>query len=151
MLGTAIIVFRETLEAALVVSIIMAATYQVPRRELYVGSGVALGILGACLVAGFANAITAAAAGMGQELLNASILILAVLMLGWHTVWMSQHGRELARDLKAVGKAVTAGDRPLYALAIAAGVAVMGAVMRAPDPAAVVRGLGVELGETVGT
>jgi high-affinity iron transporter len=125
MVATAVIVLRETLEAALVVSIIMAATYGVARRGLWVGSGVALGLLGACLVAAFAGAITAAAEGIGQELLNASILMLAVLMLGWHTVWMSQHGREIARDMGEVGKAVAAGSRPLYALAIATGVAVL--------------------------
>jgi high-affinity iron transporter len=125
MLATAVIVFRETLEAALVVSIIVAATYGVRGRGLWVGSGVAIGALGACVVAAFAEAITAAAAGIGQELLNASILSLAVLMLGWHSIWMSQHGRELAREMGAVGKAVRAGARPLYALAIAAGVAVL--------------------------
>jgi high-affinity iron transporter len=125
MLATALIVFRETLEAALVVSIIMAATYGVARRWLWVGSGVALGLSGACLVAAFAGAITAAAEGIGQELLNASILILAVLMLGWHTIWMSQHGREIAREMSEIGKAVASGSRPLYALAIAAGVAVL--------------------------
>lgn len=125
MIAAAIIIFRETLEAALVLSIIMAATYGVARRELWVGSGVGLGIAGALLVAAFASMITAAAEGMGQELLNASILLLAVLMLGWHTVWMAQHGREIAREVGDVGKAVAAGARPLYALAVAAGVAVM--------------------------
>src|SRR5262245_23959649 len=125
MLATAIIVFRETLEAALVVSIIVAATYGVRGRGLWVGSGLAVGVLGACVVAAFAGAITAAAEGIGQELLNASILILAVIMLGWHTIWMSQHGREIAREMGDVGKAVSEGSRPLYALAIAAGVAVV--------------------------
>src|SRR5262245_52734815 len=125
MLATAIIVFRETLEAALVVSIIVAATYGVRGRGLWVGAGVALGALGACVIAACAGAITAAAAGIGQELLNASVLALAVLMLGWHTIWMSQHGREIASEMGAVGKAVTSGGRPLYALAVAAGVAVL--------------------------
>ena len=125
MLSTAIIVFRETLEAALVVSIIMVASYGVARRGAWVGSGVALGFVGACLVAAFAGVITAAAEGIGQELLNATILIVAVVMLGWHTVWMSQHGREISREMGEVGKAVAAGDRPLYALAIAAGAAVL--------------------------
>lgn len=125
MLATAIVVFRETLEAALVVSIILAATYGVPGRTFWVGAGVLLGFLGACVAAAFAGAITAAAEGMGQELLNATILLLAVAMLSWHIVWMSRHGREIARDMKAVGSAVAAGDRPLYALAIAAGVAVL--------------------------
>ena len=125
MLSTAIIVFRETLEAALVVSIVMAATYGVAGRVLWVGSGVLVGLAGASVMAAFAGAITAAVEGIGQELLNASILILAVLMLGWHTLWMSQHGREIAREMVDVGKAVAAGDRPLYALAIAAGAAVL--------------------------
>ena len=125
MLATAIIVFRETLEAALVVSIIMAATHGVAHRGLWVGSGIGLGLLGACVVAAFAEAITAAVEGIGQELLNASILMLAVLMLGWHTIWMSQHGREIAGQMGDIGRAVAAGSRPLYALAIAAGVAVL--------------------------
>ena len=125
MLSTAIIVFRETLEAALVVSIIMAASYGVPARGLWVGSGVGLGFVGACVVAVFAGAITAAAEGIGQELLNASILILAVLMLTWHTIWMAQHSREISREMGQVGKAVATGERPLYALAVAAGAAVL--------------------------
>jgi high-affinity iron transporter len=125
MLATAVIVFRETLEAALVVSIIMAASYGVPGRALTVGAGVGLGAIGACVIAAFAGAITAAAEGIGQELLNAAILLLAVLMLGWHTIWMSSHGKELARAVDDVGKAVAAGHRPLYALAIAAGAAVL--------------------------
>jgi len=125
MFSTAIIVFRETLEAALVVSIIMVASYGVAGRGLWVGSGAALGFAGACLLAVFAGAITAAAEGIGQELLDATILMVAVIMLGWHTVWMSQHGREISREMGEVGKAVAAGDRPLYALAVAAGAAVL--------------------------
>jgi hypothetical protein len=42
------------------------------------------GVVGAGIVALFAAEIAAAAAGIGQELLNAVILLLAVGMLGWH-------------------------------------------------------------------
>jgi high-affinity iron transporter len=62
---------------------------------------------------------------MGQELLNATILLLAVCMLGWHNIWMSRHGRDLAREMDAVGKAVASGSRPLYALAVVVGVAAL--------------------------
>src|SRR5262249_58680447 len=120
MLATAIIVFRETLEAALVVSIVMAATYGVAGRVLWVGSGVLVGLAGASVMAAFAGAITAAVEGIGQELLNASILILAVLMLRWHTLWMSQHGREIAREIGDVRKAVAAAGPPLHSPALAA-------------------------------
>jgi high-affinity iron transporter len=125
MLATAIIVFREVLEAALVVGIVLAASKGVIDRLLWVGGGVFFGIAGACAVAVFAEVIAEAAAGIGQELLNASILFLAVAMLGWHNVWMGRHGRQLAQQAADLGKAVTRGTRPLYALAIVVGMAVL--------------------------
>jgi len=125
MLATAIIVFREVLEAALVVSIVLAATRGVFRRGLWVSGGVAGGLLGATAVALFAEAIAAAASGVGQELFNAAVLLVAVFMLGWHNVWMSQHGRELASSLKSVGAAVRGGARPMYVLAAVVAVAVL--------------------------
>jgi high-affinity iron transporter len=125
MLATAIIVFREVLEAALVVSIVLAATRGVIRRGLWVGGGVFAGVLGATAVAFFADAIASAASGMGQEIFNATVLFLAMIMLGWHNVWMSQHGRDLASNLKRVGKAVREGARPMHVLAAVVGVAVL--------------------------
>ncbi len=125
MLATAIIVFREVLEAALVVGIVLAASKGVRDRVLYVGGGVFGGVAGACIVAFFAEAIADAMAGIGQEVLNATILFLAVAMLGWHNIWMGRHGRELAQHAADLGKAVTRGTRPLYALAIVVGMAVL--------------------------
>jgi high-affinity iron transporter len=125
MLATAIIVFREVLEAALVVSIVLAASRGVPRRGAWVACGIAAGVFGAMLVAGFAGEIAAAVEGIGQELFNAAILFAAVGMLGWHNVWMSRHGRALATSASQIGKAVLAGARPHYALALVAGIAVL--------------------------
>jgi high-affinity iron transporter len=125
MLATAIIVFREVLEAALIISIVLAASKGLAGRNAWVGGGTAAGVVGAVLVATFAGALAQAAEGMGQELFNATILLAAVIMLGWHNVWMSQHGREMAKTIGEVGRAVVAGDRPLYALAIVCGVAVL--------------------------
>ena len=125
MLQTAIIVFREVLEAALVVGIVAAACRGVQRRGYWITAGITAGVFGASLVALSAEAIAAAASGIGQELLNAAILGTAVLMLGWHCVWMGRHGRELARDAGQLGKSVAAGDLPLYAVAAAIGMAVL--------------------------
>ncbi len=125
MLASAIIVFREVLEAALVVSIVLAATRGTSMRGLWVSAGVALGLLGATVVAVFADRIASAAEGVGQELLNASVLFAAVLMLGWHNVWMSRHGRELARSLSDVGQAIRAGAKPARVLAAVVGMAVL--------------------------
>jgi len=125
MLATLIIVFREVLEASLVVGIVMAASRGVERRGLWVSGGVAAGILGALLVALFAEQIAGAVEGIGQELFNAAILFAAVAMLGWHNVWMSRHGRELAASATRIGRDVLAGARPLYALASVCGIAVL--------------------------
>lgn len=125
MLPTLIIVFREVLEAALVVSIVLASTRGVFRRGLWVSGGVLAGLFGATLVALFADAIAGAASGVGQELFNATVLLLAVFMLGWHNIWMSQHGRALAGSLKSVGAAVRGGARPMHVLAAVVSMAVL--------------------------
>lgn len=125
MLATAIIVFREVLEAALVVGIVLAASRGVAGRGIWVAGGVGAGIFGAALVAACAEAIAAAINGIGQELFNAAILFTAVAMLGWHNIWMNRHGRELAGAAASLGKAVVGGSRPLYALGLVVGIAVL--------------------------
>jgi high-affinity iron transporter len=125
MIPTALIVFREVLEAALVVSIVLAASGGLPRRGLWVSAGVGAGLLGAAVVAGFAGQIAAALSGVGQEVFNASVLLLAVVMLGWHNVWMTRHGRELALHARELGRAVRAGSEPRYVLAVVTGLAVL--------------------------
>ncbi len=125
MLATAIIVFREVIEAALVVGIVLAASRGVPRRGSWVTGGVAAGVLGAAIVAAGAGAIASAINGIGQELFNAAILFTAVAMLGWHNIWMNRHGRELAASAASLGRAVQGGDRPPYALAIVVAIAVL--------------------------
>ena len=69
--------------------------------------------------------IAEALAGIGQEIFNASILLVAVVMLIWHNVWMASHGRELAGQVKQVGEAVRAGRRSIVALGVVCAVAVM--------------------------
>jgi len=124
-LPSLIIVFREVFEAGLVIGIVMAVTTGVAGRGLWVAGGVAVGILGACLVALFAGGLSQLFHGSGQELLNASILGFAVLMLGWHNVWMARHGRELAAEMRAAGQAVVEGSKSLAALAAVVAIAVL--------------------------
>ena len=125
MLGALIIVFREVIEAGLIVGIVMAVTGGVRGSRMLVVLGVVAGLIGASLVAAFAGAIGEALQGIGQELFNASILIIAVVMLTWHNVWMARHGRELAAQVKQVGEQVRSGARPIYALGVVVAVAVM--------------------------
>lgn len=125
MLGTALIVFREVLEAALIVGIIGAATEGIAGRSRWIAAGIAAGIVGSLLVAAGAELISALAAGMGQELFNAAILGVAVVMLAWHNIWMSVHGRELAGQAKQVGGEIRAGAKALSVVAVVIAVAVL--------------------------
>jgi len=125
MLAALVIVFREIIEAGLIVGIVLAATQGVPRRGLWVGYGVLGGALGACLVAVCAGRLASLFQGAGQDLFNAGILLLAVGMLTWHNVWMASHGRVMAQEMRKVGAAVAAGRKPLAALSIVCGVAVL--------------------------
>lgn len=125
MLAALIIVFREAFEAGLVVGIVMAVTRGVHHRSLWIGGGVLGGVVGACVVAIFAGALSQAFAGFGQELFNAAILSVAVAMLTWHNVWMARHGRELAAEMRAAGEAVMSGSKSLAGLSIVVGIAVL--------------------------
>jgi len=120
-----VIVFREVFEAGLIIGIVMAVTAGVAGRGLWVAGGVVAGVLGACVVALFTSGLSQLFSGNGQELFNAGILGFAVLMLGWHNVWMARHGRELAAEMRAAGEAVVAGSKSLAALALVVTIAVL--------------------------
>jgi high-affinity iron transporter len=124
-LAALIIVFREVFEAGLIIGIVLAVTRTVENRNRWIAGGVLAGILAACLVAAFAGALSQLFEGMGQELFNAAILGLAVVMLTWHNVWMARHGKEMAGELRAMGEAVARGSKSLFALAVVVGVAVL--------------------------
>jgi high-affinity iron transporter len=124
-LAALIIVFREVFEAGLIIGIVLAVTGSVPHRNRWIGGGVLAGTAAACVVAASAGALSQLFAGMGQELFNAAILAVAVMMLTWHNVWMARHGREMAGEMRAVGQAVADGTKSLLALAVVVGVAVL--------------------------
>jgi len=125
MFATLIIVFREVLEAALITGVVLAATRGLRKRSYWVAYGILAGVVGAGVVALFANAIASAVSGVGQEIFNACVLFLAVTMLGWHSIWMSRHARDLSRHTNEIGGAVVAGRRPLYVLSVVIGLAVL--------------------------
>jgi high-affinity iron transporter len=125
MFGASILVFRETLEAALIIGIIAAATRGVARREWWLVGGVGLGLVGAMVVAALAGRIGDMADGLGREFFNVLVLAIAIAMLAWHNIWMSRHGREMAKEAKKMGREVSEGTASLSALMVAISLAVL--------------------------
>ena len=125
MISSFIIVFRETLEAALIVSIVLAASRGISGRFAWVLGGLVAGVVGAGLVALSADGLAGLFSGAGTEVFNAAVLLLAAVMLGWHQIWMSRQGAELAGQSRVLGAEVRAGSRPLSALALVVAIAVL--------------------------
>ncbi len=125
MLAAFIIVFREVLEAGLITGVILAASEGIRGRGLVIALGLGGGVVGSAVIALFAEKIANLFDGSGQEMLNAAILSVAVVMLVWTVVWMASHGRELVAEMRAVGKDVRDGLRPPAALGIVVGMAVL--------------------------
>jgi high-affinity iron transporter len=125
MFGSAIIVFRESLEAALLIGIIAAATRGLAHRNRWLVIGIAAGVLGSLVVALLTESIAQLAGGSGQEIFKATILGIAVLMIGWHNIWMASHGKEMANKAKSIGGAIRNGKQELSAIAIAIALTVL--------------------------
>ena len=125
MFATAIIVFRETLEAALFVGIMAAATRGLAGRSRWLTAGVLAGSAGALALAAGAGQIGALANGVGQDLVNAGILIVALAMLTWHCVWISNQGAQAAAEARALGSSFKRGQRAPWALMIVVALSVL--------------------------
>jgi high-affinity iron transporter len=125
MFGAAIIVFREVLEAAIIIGILAAATRGVENRNRWLAAGLLAGLAGSALVAASTDLIASFADGIGQELFNAIVLGIAVLMLAWHSIWMSSHGKELASNARNIGANIREGRSASSILMIVVGLAVL--------------------------
>jgi high-affinity iron transporter len=125
MFATALIVFRESLEAALFIGIVAAATSGLIGRGRWLGGGVGLGMLCALVLALMAEQISSWADGVGQDMVNIGILSLALAMLLWHCVWISTRGKEAATEARQLGDSVQQGRRKPWALLIAVALAVL--------------------------
>lgn len=109
MIGALVIVFREVLEAALVIGVVAAAVKGLPHRGRRIALGIALGVLGAVVVAAGLGTLASLVQGQGQELFQVVILLAAGLMLAWHNIYMARHGRALSEQLRTLGHEVVTG------------------------------------------
>lgn len=116
MYQTFIILFRESLEISIILSIVLAATNNIKYRNIYIILGLIIGILGSLIIALFTNKISHALSGYGQEVTNAIILTAATILICWTIIWMKNHARELSGQIKSVGARISRGETSLYSM-----------------------------------
>ena len=124
MLNALIVIFRESLEAMLVIGVLLAWIARQPepatlKRGLWLGvaAGIAL-----ALALGFATfAAQSQLAGEALEKFQVGMVLFAAALIVQMVLWMHRHGRHMKRELEAqAGRAVGAlGIGAVAALAVA--------------------------------
>ncbi len=122
MFKIALVVFRECLEIALLLGIILAVTKHIEKSRIYIIAGSMLGIVLAALFAFFASTIAISFSGMGDELFNAAIILLTVILITWTIVWMQGYGTRIKQNFNDLSKKIHKGDssRIMLVLIVAA-------------------------------
>lgn len=125
MFAAALIVFRESLEAALFVGIVAAATRGLAGRGGWLAGGVGIGVLGAMVLAALAPHVSGWFDGIGQDVINIAVLSVALTMLLWHCIWVATHSKEMVTQARRLGISVQEGERKPWALLTAVALAVL--------------------------
>lgn len=124
MLNALIVVWRESLEAMLVIGVLLAWIARQPepaplRRGVWLGLTAGLGL---ALALGFATfAVQSQFAGQSLEIFQLAMVLFAALLIVQMVLWMHRHGRQMKRQLEdQAGRAAGAfGIGAITALAVA--------------------------------
>lgn len=121
MIGTFIISWRESIEAALLIGILMVYLKKIgqQRKFVYIYIGVLFGILASLLFGYFSARISFLFEGPGEEIFSSSILLLAVIILTYMVVWMSDQAKHIKGKIQQKVDSVLE-EKKLWALSFLA-------------------------------
>lgn len=98
-ISAVIIILREVLEAALLISLLMSSSMVMGVSRRGVGAGIVLGVIGAGLVTWQFDLISESFEGVGQEVFNAALLGAMVLLLLVYSGYMQLAAVQLQRRI----------------------------------------------------
>lgn len=109
MIKIAIVVFRECLEIALLLSIILAVTKPVNNSRVLVILGALIGMVLASIFAIFTRQISTSFGGLGDEIYDSIIILITALMVSLTVVWMQGYAKKIKKDLTKLSDKIKAG------------------------------------------
>ena len=109
MFKIAIIIFRECLEIALLLGIILASTRHIKNSRLYVITGAMIGVVLASIFAFFIRIVTATYGTYGDELFDSSVILVTAIIISWTVVWMQGYTQKIKNNLGKLSEKITTG------------------------------------------
>jgi high-affinity iron transporter len=100
--ATFVVTLREAFEAALLLGIVYAYLDRIAARAQYhwVTLGGALGLLASVALGVAVSLLSGPLLDLGPDLVAATVMLAAVVLITWHGWWMRQHARALQSDLQ---------------------------------------------------
>jgi high-affinity iron transporter len=125
MFKIAIVVFRECLEIAFLLGVIMAVTKPIQNSKIYIILGSLLGMVCAATFALFARSIADSFGGLGDELFDASIILITAIIISWTVVWMQGYTKKIRKNLSKLSDNITAGAASKFMLVLVVAMAIL--------------------------
>lgn len=102
MFKIAIVIFREFLEISILLGIILAATKNIQNRAIHIVLGIMIGTIGSAIIAFFIKSITKSFHNIGDEILNASIILLTAFIIGSTSIWMNKTSKSIKNKVNNI-------------------------------------------------
>ncbi len=119
------VVFREFLEVALLLGVVMAVTRNIKHSRTYIMIGMMLGVIGSSLLAFVAGALSESMGGLGDEVFDSIIILLTVVIIGWTVIWMQGYGARLKENLRTLSSNIDSGVTSRFTLTLVVAVTIL--------------------------
>jgi len=125
MIKIAIIMFREFVEVAILIGIIMAATKNIKNSKYLISAGVIFGIMAAMIFSFFIKSIADSFDGIGSELFDVCIIMLTVASISWAVVWMQGYSKKIKENFKVTTTEIINNQASNYMLIMLVAVTIL--------------------------
>ncbi len=109
MIKLAIVVFRECMEIAFLLGVVMAATKPVKDSRKYIILGCMCGVFFAASFAFFAKALSDSMGGLGDEMFDSCVILFTAILISWTVVWMQGYTKKIRKNLSKLSEKISAG------------------------------------------
>ncbi len=125
MFTIAVVIFRESLEIALLLGVITAVTKPIKNSRRYIIAGALAGVSIASIMAFFASSITEAFGGLGDELVDAGVILFTAALISWTVVWMQGYNRSIRKHLGDLSEKINSNTSSKAMLSVVVAMTIM--------------------------